>query len=238
MSYVPVGWTSAIDLTAKNLNQMETQYAAGKVDIDLHGHPTIHYTKAESDAKFFPIASGLDADKIDGNHLSDLVSALVPLGAIWLYKGIDTDFTNGYLNAAPSWHQCDGSTINGIICGPDMRGYFPKCPSASNGTGAGGATTQTLTGTVTFADHTLSVAEMAYHQHKWTDRYYGTSGWLGYFTNNTVMLSTTNNVSGLYTAYNHDAETEAHNHSTGSLSLNAINLTPLWRANWFICKIA
>ena len=237
MSYTSVGWTAAKLLSAKNLNLMETQYAAGKADIDLHGHPTVHYLKSESDAKFFPIASGLDADKIDNMHLSDLVSNLVPLGAIWLYKGVDTDFTNGYLNAAPSWHQCDGSTINGIIC-PDMRTYFPKCPNASNGTGTGGAATQTLTGTVTFADHTLTVAEMAIHYHKFIDRYYiNAIGLLGNMVN-TPAISNTQSTVGRTSDYNHSVETEAHNHSTGSLSLNAINLTPQWRANWFVCKIA
>ena len=237
MSYTSVGWGAATLLSAKNFNQMETQYAAGKVDIDLHGHPTVHYRKTESDAKFFPIATGLDADMIDGDHLSDLVSALVPLGAIWLYKGVDADFTNGYLNATPSWHQCDGSTINGIICGPDMRGYFPKCPSASNGTGAGGAATQTLTGIVTFADHTLTLAEIPSHYHKWTDRYYGTAWNTAAGVGLTLIIPNTSNANRT-TDYNHTANDEPHNHSTRSVSLNAINLTPRWRANWFICKIA
>lgn len=236
MSYVPVGWTSAIDLTAKNFNHMETQYAAGKVDIDLHGHPTIHYLKADSDAKFFPIASGLDADKIDGNHLADLVSDLVPPGAIWLYKGSDSDFTNGYLNAAPSWHQCDGSTINGIIC-PDTRGLFPKCPNASSTTGTGGAATQTLTGTVTVANHTLTPAEIASHYHYFTDYYYYNNQGAGSGGVSSYAYGTITNA-GRTTASNHAAADEGHNHGTGSLSLNAINLTPLWRANWFICKVA
>ena len=237
MTYTTVGWGAATLLSAKNLNRMETQYAAGKLDIDLHGHAVVHYTKADSDAKFYPIASGLDADTIDGDHLSDLVSALVPLGAIWIYKGVDADFTNGYLNAAPSWHQCDGSTINGIICGPDMRGYFPKCPNTSNTTGTGGAATQTLTGTVTISDHTLTLAEIASHYHYWQDQYFynnqnggggGGSGWA-----NATLANT-----GRTTNTSHGAANEGHNHGTGSLSLNAINLTPLWRANWFICKVA
>ena len=237
MTYTAVGWGAATLLSAKNFNHMETQYAAGKVDIDLHGHPTIHYPKADSDAKFFPIASGLDADTIDGQHLSDLVSNLVPLGAIWLYKGIDTDFTNGYLNAAPTWHQCDGSTINGIIC-PDTRGYFPKCPTASTTTGTGGAATQTLTGTVTIADHTLTPAEIANHYHYFYDRYYYNDQWA--YSNAGVEgpFKAAITPVGRTTNSNHAAADEGHNHGTGSLSLNAINLTPLWRANWFICKIA
>ena len=236
MSYTSVGWTAATLLSAKNLNRMETQYAAGKIDIDLHGHPAVHYLKADSDAKFFPIASGLDANKIDGYHLSDLVSNIVPLGVIWLYKGADADFTNGYLNAAPTWHQCDGSTINGIIC-PDMRTYFPKCPNTSSTTGTGGAATQILTGTVTFGDHILTLAELPSHYHTFLDRYYTGTQPSGAGTGYTMIAPTVTTL-GRNTAVNHAGDDAGHNHGTGSLSLNAINLTPQWRSNWFICKVA
>lgn len=239
MSYASVGWTSAKLLSPKNFNQMETQYAAAKADIDIHGHPASHYLKTASDAKFFPIASGLDADKIDGLHLSSLVGNLIPPGAIWIYKGVDADFSSGYLIADPNWHQCDGQTINGIIC-PDMRGYFAKCPNTAATTGTGGAATATMTGTATVAGHALTLAEIASHYHKWTDRYYTGSAACdpNPYTSPCYTANGSYTVSGLTTDLNHAGDTDEHDHDTVAVSLNAINLTPLWRANWFICKVA
>ncbi|MFA4886178.1 MAG: hypothetical protein WC601_10460, partial [Desulfotomaculaceae bacterium] len=98
--YVSVGWSAASEMTAKNLNQMETQYQHGKTHIDLHTHVSAHYRKTQSDAKFFPIVAGLDADKIDSLEATAIVGNQVVLGAIWLCKAADNEFTNGYLNAA------------------------------------------------------------------------------------------------------------------------------------------
>jgi microcystin-dependent protein len=234
MSYTATIWTNGI--TAKALNHLEGQYAAAKEEIDVHDHPSVHYLKAESDAKFFPIASGMDADTVDGYHASDLMGFQLPVGIITMHRGDSDDFSNGYLIADTRWHICDGGTYNGIKT-PDMRGYFPKCPNSASTTGTGGASSAILTGDATVGDHTLTVAEIPSHYHKWTDRYYTGSG-ACHSPYMQMMTGNTYTVSGRTTNYNHDAADEAHNHGTKEISFNSISLTPKWKAYYFICKVA
>lgn len=233
MSYTSTTWTNGI--TAKALNNVEGQYSAAKEEIDVHGHPEKHYLKSESDAKFFPIASGMDADTIDGYHASDLMGFQLPLGIITMHRGSDDDFSGGYLIADTRWHICDGGTYNGIKT-PDMRGYFPKCPNTASTTGTGGASSVILTGDATVGDHTLTIAEIPSHYHKWTNRYYTGSANVanGPYT---IMSSNTYAATGLTTSYNHDAADEAHNHGSNEISFNSISLTPRWKAYYFICKV-
>jgi hypothetical protein len=222
-------------VTAKALNNLESQFAEAKVEIDLHGHPAIHYLKADSDAKFFPIAAGLDADKIDGFEATDLMGFQLDPGIIIMHKALANEFTNGYLNADPRWHQCDGSTINGIKS-PDMRGFFPKCPTASNTTGTGGAATLTLTGVVAVGDHTLTLAEIPSHYHKMLNRYYtGSLGILGgsWKPCNTASISYETRT----TTANHSDADVAHNHGNANVSFNQISLTPLAKAFYFLVKV-
>lgn len=232
MSYSSTIWDL---VSGKNLDHMEGQYAASKVEIDLHGHPVAHYLKAASDTKFFPIASGMDAQYIDGSDLDDLLGFQVDPGIIILHTAADADFTNGYLNADTRWHQCDGGTYTGIKS-PDMRGYFPKCPSAATTTGTGGATSTILTGTATAGDRLLTLTEIPSHYHKWTDRYYGNAynSWNSPSSKSASITVTSRQGT---TDYNHVAADEAHNHSTKAINFNSISLTPLWKAYHFVIKV-
>lgn len=224
-------------VTGKALNNLESQFSEAKIEIDLHGHPAIHYLKAGSDAKFFPIASGLDADKIDGFESVDLMGFQLDPGIIIMHKGRANEFTNGYLNADPRWHQCDGTTINGIKS-PDMRGYFPKCPNLSNITGIGGAPTLVLTGTVAVEDHILTLAEIPSHYHTMIDRYFRNGQNLAAYTTTDPAFSTNapNQVQRT-TTYNHSDADVAHNHGNKVVSFNAISLTPLAKAYYFLIKV-
>ena len=223
-------------VTAKALNNLESQFSEAKVEIDLHGHPAIHYLKADSDAKFFPVAAGLDADKIDGFESTDLMGFQLDPGIIIMHKALANEFTNGYLNADPRWHQCDGSTINGIKS-LDMRGYFPKCPNASNTIGTGGAPTLTLTGAVAVEDHTLALAEIPNHYHTMIDRYYANYQSLMAYTATDPAFSTAVNYVQRTTTYNHSDADQPHNHGNKNVSFNAITLTPLAKAFFFLIKV-
>jgi hypothetical protein len=225
-------------VTAKALNNLESQFAEAKVEIDLHGHPAIHYLKADSDAKFFPIAAGLDADKIDGFEATDLMGFQLDPGIIIMHKALANEFTNGYLNADPRWHQCDGSTINGIKS-PDMRGFFPKCPTASNTTGTGGAATLTLAGSVAVGDHTLTLAEIPSHYHTIYDIYYtGYRALMDYgWTPKDITIDGSYTEVQRTTSYNHADADQPHNHGNKDVSFNAITLTPLAKAHYFLIKV-
>ncbi len=236
-AYVSLGWTAQTLRSAKNFNYMETMYSCAEDQIDAHGHPDAHYLKAESDAKFFPQASGLDADMIDGLHVATLMGSEVPLGLTLMHEGEDEDFSGGYLIADGRWHQADGGTYNGIYT-PDMRGYFPKCPNAAGTTGTGGNATVTMSGTVTYADHLLTTPEIPSHYHTMDDVYYtGSESVYTAAANATRILSTYSDVSRT-TSYNHAAADEAHDHGTSGLNLNAVNLTPRWKAYYFITKVS
>jgi hypothetical protein len=223
-------------VSAKNLNHAEGQYAAAKTEIDLHGHPDAHYLKAESDIKFFPIASGMDAQYIDGSDLDDLLGFQVDPGIIILHTAADADFTNGYLNADTRWHQCDGGTYNGIKS-PDTRHYFPKCPAAVTTVGQGGASGTILTGTATMGPHTLTLAEIPSHYHKWTDRYYTGNTQVKGAAYMNLISGNTYVVSGLTTDLNHSGDTSPHDQGTKEVTFNSIALTPLWKAYHFLIKV-
>ncbi len=237
-AYVSLGWTAQTLRSAKNFNYMETMYSCAEDQIDAHTHPDAHYLKAESDAKFFPQASGMDADLIDGEHAATLMGSEVPLGLTLMHEGADEDFSSGYLIADPRWHQADGGTYGGIYT-PDMRGYFPKCPNLSGTTGTGGSVALTMTGTVAYGDHLLTVSEIPSHYHDWLDIYYYNEQWdVDNIDDNATAMRESKSQVSRTSAYNHDAADEAHDHGTGAIELNAVNLTPRWKSYYFITKVS
>ncbi len=237
--YVDLGWGASTLRSAKNFNYMETMAAHAQTHIDAHGHPDAHYTETESDAKFYRSggANEPDADMVDGQHVASLMGSEVPLGLTLMHEGTDVDFSGGYLIADPRWHQADGGTYNGIYT-PDMRSYFPKCPNTAGTTGTGGNATVTMSGTATFGDHTVTTTEMPSHYHTMDDVYYtGSESVYTAAANATRILSTYSDVSRT-TSYNHDVADEAHDHGTLDIDLNAVNLTPRWKAFYFITKVS
>lgn len=238
IDYVQINWTASTALSGQNFNHMETMAYVLESQILAHGHPAIHYTKTGSDAKFYPQATGLDADMIDGEDAVDLMGNQCPLGGIVMHEGADIEFDNGYLIADNRWHICDGGQYNGIYT-PDTRGYFPKCPTTSNTSGSVGASTLTMTGNAVAGDHVLTIAEIPSHYHTLQDRYYNGSVNIGTDQFNHWQDTLTNSTSQVQrtTSQNHVGADEPHGHIAISISLNAINLSPLWKSFYFICKV-
>lgn len=234
--YNPIGWNASTPLSAKNFNTMETMYAHLATHIDAHDHDGLHYPESVADTTFFFSGNeNLDADMIDGQHAATLLGADVPLGLTLLHAGSEEDFSNGYLIADNRWHIADGGEYNGIKT-PDMRDYFPKCPNMASTTGTGGSATVTLSGTVAFGDHTLSVAEIPSHYHRWTDRYYWDE-WDAHGSGYTMISPNTTTI-GRTTEYNHTGDNQAHNHGTTNINFNSVQLTPPWIALYFITRVA
>lgn len=151
------------------LNHIETQWDAIAADADAHTHDTRYYTKTISDATFFTASTsyslGMDADKLDGQHFSDLLASVMPLGAIMIWSGTDATVPSG-------WHICDGGTYGGLAS-PDLRDRFVIGAGGSYAVGdtAGPATwngTIAPAGTVTVGDHQLTTAELPAHNHTFT----------------------------------------------------------------------
>jgi len=146
---------------------METQYSLMKAIIDGHNHDDEIDTKAIADATFYHsshmgLNSGMDADLIDGQSYSDILSAILPIGSIIWFKGTDAQIPTG-------WHIMDGS--GGLS---DYRDRFIIGAGSAYVVGATGGPatwngTISPTGTVTIGDHQLTTAELPEHTHTYID---------------------------------------------------------------------
>jgi len=237
MSYTKIVFTGTTLLSAPNMNKLGTIYSEGKAAIDLHTHPAVHYSQTESDALFFPIASGLDADMIDSLTYDDLLGSLIPVGGVMLYYGEDADFEDGgYLKASHKWHISDGGTYSGTAT-IDMRDYFPRCPNTITGTGTGGHSTITPTGSAALGDHTPTVDEIPSHAHRVSDHC------------NTVLYAPSNVGGGstkggsdnysqtISTDYNHSASADPHAHTGATLTFTTIDKNPAYMALYLVAKV-
>ena len=180
-----------------------------------------------------PFYTGFDADLLDGNHFSDILAAVMPIGAIMIWSGTDANVPSG-------WHICDGGTYGGLTS-PDLRDRFVIGAGGSYAVGAaiGPATwngTITPTGSVTVGVHTLSTAELPAHTHAYTeylrahtaDAY--TGGYCyeqcvdGYYSYRTVTTDTMSSGDG------------SHGHSGSSLDFAGIDPRPPYHSLYYIIK--
>lgn len=231
MTYEKVNWTSAKALTAKRLNHMETQYDEFKTVFDAHNHDDQYYTKTESDSKYFHsghmgYGSGADADLLDGQHLSSVLTAGLPTGVIMIWSGTDSSIPNG-------WAICDGRIVNGIAT-PDLRDRFVIGAGGALSVGAtGGSQTVTPSGTLAAGNHALTINEIPSHAHSYADRYY-TGNISRYCVTTTQKTSTTTNQTTSTTGSTGGGQ--AHSH-TGSISFNSVNNEPPYYSLYYIMKV-
>jgi len=225
-------WGVADLLSGYAFNHLESQYAAAKADADLHTHDTRYYTKASSDLTFFTTAfyTGFDADKLDGSHLSALVAAVMPLGAIMVWSGTDA-------NVPDNWHICDGGTYGGKAS-PDLRDRFvigagsTYAVNASPGVATWNATI-TPTATVTIGDHVLTTAELPGHTHTWIEYYSPRTLKSAYGSDWATTLSSTT-----HTFDEQASGGGSHGHTGSTASFTAVNPRPAYYSLYYIMKYA
>ena len=224
-------WAGTDELTGEAFNWLETQWALSKIDIDAHNHDTRYYTKTTADTTFFSLSyyTGFDADTIDGSHFSDLVSALMPIGAVMIWSGTDANVPTG-------WHICDGGTYGGYAT-PDLRDRFVIGAGGAYAVGdtAGpGLWNENITpiGSVTIGDHTLTTAELPTHSHTYTE-YYST---INIWANSTgVAYGAASRATSILAQASGDG---AHGHTGSTASIAVIDPRPKWYSLYYIMKYA
>jgi hypothetical protein len=225
-------WVATDELSGAAFNHVETQWDDIKYDTDIHTHDDLYYTKTLSNAKFFTLSfyTGFDADKLDGDHFTDLVSSMLPIGAILGWDGTDDDVPVG-------WAICNGQVV-GAYTTPDLRDRFVVCAGNIYDPGdvGGPATwngTITPTGAVTIGDHILITAELPAHTHSFSETAHALSNWL------TSGTGCPNALTSRSTAIaNQTSGDGAHNHTTGSsITLDAIDTRPAYSSIYFIMKV-
>ncbi|MCK9571208.1 hypothetical protein M0R72_19825 [Candidatus Pacearchaeota archaeon] len=228
---------SATDLThlssGKAWNYIETQWDATKEDADAHNHDTRYYTKTASDAAFFTTAfyTDFDADKLDGQHFSDLVASVMPLGAIMIWSGTDAAVPTG-------WHICDGGTYGGKAS-PDMRDRFVIGAGGSYAVGATGGPatydgTILPTGTVTVGNHQLTTTELPAHNHTFEELCNQKNIWQGDIGSQSSLALTSRSTAILAQA----SGDGTHTHAGSTATLAAINPRPKYHSLYYIMKYA
>ena len=229
-------WAAGDLVTVAVMDNFETIYTEASSYLSAHTHDSSYYTKSEAEALFWYAGndgpgSGADADliyKSTGNlHAASFSGLGVATGLIVLWYGSVASIPAG-------WHLCDGT--GGTI---DLRGRFV----VGAGTGSdysvgntGGSATFTATGTVTVNGHTLTTAEMAAHNHPYTDRRNNSiSWWTG--GNNISRCNVGATTSG-NTASNGSGNEHVHSVAEGtSLSGNAVTCLPYYYSLAYIQKV-
>jgi hypothetical protein len=233
MAYIKfhAAWSATDELSGEAWNHIETQWALAKIDIDAHNHSIRYYPKDTADITFFSTSfyTGFDADKVDGQHLSDLVAAVMPLGAIMIHSGTDANVPSG-------WHICDGGTYGGKAS-PDLRDRFVIGAGGDYAVNATGGTatwngTITPTGSVTIGDHTLTTAELPAHTHQFEEYYSPVNNFRG----SGVGVAYSTITSSARTIDNQTSGGGAHGHAGSTASITAIDPRPPYYSLYYIMK--
>ncbi len=232
MTYTKTTWSGTVPISAKNLNHLETQYDEYVDDVGSHTHDSTHYTKTESDDRFFHadnmgVGSGFDADMLDGVHVSEILTTLLPLGSIMIWSGADTTVPTG-------WAICTGQVVGGYTT-PDLRDRFVLGAGGGYGPNvSGGSTTFTPTASLTVADHALTTAEIPSHSHSYTE--------IGVLQNRDGRAYE-NYLAGTATSTTRTAENQssgdsAHGHTGSTVTFSAVDSRPPYYSLYFIMKYA
>lgn len=224
-------WAVTDPITAEAMNHLESQWTTIAAEIAAHNHDSDYYTKTLADSTFFSTSyyAGCDADTLDGDHLADIITTVMPIGAIMAWPGTDADVPAG-------WYVCDGSSHSGHVT-MNLIDYFLIGAGGSYDLGdttgvAAWNGTIIPTGSVTIGDHVITEAELPAHTHTYTEK-----------RNVNAIWSTGSGING-ETSYQETTATGeqatgggAHNHTTGSsITFNSIDSRPAWYAIYFIEK--
>lgn len=226
-------WEASDFLSGAAFNHLETQWDEAKADADAHNHDARYYTKTLSDDTFFTAAfyTGFDADLLDGNHYTDLLSSVMPIGTIMIWSGTDA-------NVPTNWHICDGGTYGGYAT-PDLRDRFVIGAGdtyAVNATGGPAAWNGSITptGSIAVGDHALITAELPSHLHTYSETYYpraGKSGVAAGTPASTISSRATN-------ILNQTTGDGAHGHTGSSIAFDGVDPRPKYHSLYYIMKYA
>lgn len=229
-------WEASDLVSSAALNHIETQWDYITADADIHTHDTRYYTKTLSDATFFALTTsvslGMDADTLDGQHFSDLLAAVMPLGAIMIWSGTDGTVPTG-------WHICDGGTYGGLVS-PDLRDRFVIGAGGDYAVGATGGPatyngTIAPTGTVTVGDHQLTTAELPAHNHTFVEQCNTAGAWSTY---NPAYSQSSAALINRSTAILEQTEGDgSHGHPGSTISIS-LDPRPKYRSLYYIMKYA
>ena len=230
MSYTKFhdAWSSTYYLSAGAFNHLESQWDEIKEDADEHNHDDVHYTKTECNTKFFTTSfyTGFDADTVDGQHYSDIITSGLPTKAITIWSG-DTD------TIPTGWVICNGQVVNGITT-PDLRSRFIVGAGDTYALGAtGGNTSTSVTESFTVLSHTITADEMPIHTHPWKDyyNYYGISYSTYMETGPVNAYAATDRTTG------DTGAGQGHTHTGNTITFNDISYEPYYYSLYYIQKV-
>jgi hypothetical protein len=225
-------WTTSDLLSGALFNHLETQWTEMKTIIDVHVHDDRYFTETISDTTFFSLNfyTGFDADKIDGLHLSDILTTMLPIGAIMIW------YNNPDVYPLPTgWFICDGSAHAGYTTPPLQEKFIIGAGGSYNPGDTGGPGTWngtiTATGSVTIGAHQLLTAELPAHTHGYTE--YGTTvqQWHGYAYSCYTGVSTQSATINFQTSGD-----GTHTHAGSTASLSSFDPRPLYGSLYYIMK--
>jgi len=224
-------WANTDPITAAAMNNLESQWTLMKALADAHNHDTRYYTKTLADITFFSTSyyTGFDADTIDGDHLADLVSSILPIGAIMIWSGSDGDVPDG-------WYVCDGNAHGGYTTPNLIERFVIGAGGAYAVDDSGGPVTWngtiTPTGSVAIGDHTLATAELPAHIHTYTEYYSPADGHTdGPYQTKYITVQTTSRSIGEQAAGG-----GTHGHTGSSASFTAIDPRPAYYSLYYVMK--
>lgn len=223
-------WEADDTLSAKTFNYIEGQWDEIKSDADIHDHDSRYYTKTSADNTFFSTSffDGFDAEYLDGYQFNDLVSSILPTGAIMIWRDSTITIPTG-------WYVCDGSSYLGKTT-PDLRDRFIVGAGDTYDVGDTGGTgawdcTITPTGSITIGDHILTTAELPVHSHTYTS-----------YSNPKTLLDGSGNVHfNAVSATNvivgeQSVGGGSHGHTGSTITFEAIDSRPQYHSLYYIMK--
>lgn len=231
MSYTKTAWEDTTLRSARLMDHLESQWTTIAAEADAHNHDTRYYTKTLADTTFYSTSyyTGFDADLVDGEHLAGLVAEILPIGAIMIWSGSDSDVPDG-------WYVCDG-TAHGGYTTPNLTERFVTGAGGSYAVGdTGGPATYdgtiTPTGAVTIGDHTLITAELPSHTHPYSEYYSPVNNHIASSTSTyyTSVTSTT------HTINEQSDGNGAHGHTGSTATIDAIDPRPAYYSLYYIMK--